>query len=194
MPAPWSAAVVKLNVGSFVSMFPDWRNSDIIPGLEQYAQQHGFTYSRWSMADPIPYDDGIVDLIFSCHALEHVPRDVAAHFLRECHRVLKPGGIVRLLVPDAEVLCKAYLDGNLGQFDEWLTPEMKVAPDPAKLWEIMCANHRALYDWRTLYADLTAAGFGKVCRAEFGKSRSPVMQAEAKDLYPGLSLIVEAVR
>ena len=41
---------------------------------------------------------------------------------------------------------------------------------------------------------MRAAGFKDAARAEFGASRSGIMQAETKDLYPGLSLIVEASR
>ncbi len=186
--------MVKLNVGSFVTMFDDWRNSDILD-LRPWAQERGLAFSQWSIEGPIPYDDGVVDLIFSCHVLEHVTYEAGAKFLAECHRAMKPGGVLRILVPGAEALTRAYIDGKIGPLvDEWLAPEMKGAPAPAKLWEVMCANHRALYDFPTLYRALWDAGFKQAARAEFGVSRSPVMQAETKDLYPGLSLIVEAVR
>jgi len=186
--------MVKLNVGSFTTQFHGWRNSDVIPGLEDFARAHGFTYSPWSIEGPIPYDDGVVDLIFSCHVLEHVTYAAGQRFLAECHRVLKPGGVLRILVPDTEALTRAYLDGTIGRFDEFLAPEMRGAPNTAKLWEPLCSNHRALYDGPTLIAAFRAAGFVEPYRPEFGKSKSPEMQAETKDLYPGLSLIVEAVR
>lgn len=41
--------------------------------------------------------DGSVDVVISCHALEHV--DAPAEIIREIHRVLRPGGIVRIVVP-----------------------------------------------------------------------------------------------
>lgn len=49
---------------------------------------------------PLPLPDGSVDRILSEHFLEHIPLHGIAHVLRECHRVLRPGGVARIAVPD----------------------------------------------------------------------------------------------
>lgn len=57
----------------------------------------------------LPYADASVDLIYHSHFLEHLDRDAAVVLLREVRRVLVPGGLQRVVVPDLEPLCRAYL-------------------------------------------------------------------------------------
>lgn len=57
----------------------------------------------------IPFGSGSVDVVYHSHVLEHLDRDVAAIFLTEVKRVLKPGGIHRIVVPDLEKICADYL-------------------------------------------------------------------------------------
>lgn len=61
------------------------------------------------LANGIPFPDGSADVIYHSHVLEHLDRDVAVGFLRESARALKSGGILRIVVPDLEHCCKAYL-------------------------------------------------------------------------------------
>jgi len=67
----------------------------------------------------IPYPDQSVDVVYHSHLLEHLDRGVAEEFLLEVKRVLKPGGVHRIVVPDLEFLCKEYLEHlNLCESDE----------------------------------------------------------------------------
>jgi predicted SAM-dependent methyltransferase len=52
--------------------------------------------------------DASVELIYNCHVLEHFKRRDVPRVLREWHRVLKPGGVLRTSVPDFERLCETY--------------------------------------------------------------------------------------
>ena len=58
----------------------------------------------------IPWPDRSVDSAYHSHLLEHIDRDAAPVFLREVRRVLRPGGIHRIVVPDLEALCRQLLD------------------------------------------------------------------------------------
>lgn len=58
----------------------------------------------------IPYESGSVDAIYHSHFLEHLDRSAAPPFLIEARRVLKQGGIHRIVVPDFARLCRAYVD------------------------------------------------------------------------------------
>lgn len=52
--------------------------------------------------------DNTVDLIYNCHVLEHFKRRDVGRVLDEWFRVLKPGGVLRISVPDFEKLCEVY--------------------------------------------------------------------------------------
>lgn len=58
----------------------------------------------------IPFGNDSVDAVYHSHLLEHLQREDAISFLREAQRVLKPGGIHRIAVPDLELACKRYLE------------------------------------------------------------------------------------
>jgi SAM-dependent methyltransferase len=58
----------------------------------------------------IPFASDSVDIVYHSHVLEHLDRPIAERFLAETLRVLKPGGISRIVVPDFEALCRAYLE------------------------------------------------------------------------------------
>jgi SAM-dependent methyltransferase len=64
---------------------------------------------RHDLAKGIPAASGTIDAVYHSHLLEHLDRDVAPQFLLEVKRVLKPGGIHRIVVPDFERLCSEYL-------------------------------------------------------------------------------------
>src|SRR5262245_16197953 len=57
----------------------------------------------------IPFADDSVDIVYHSHVLEHLDRPIARAFLLEARRVLKPGGMIRIVVPDFESACRAYL-------------------------------------------------------------------------------------
>lgn len=53
-------------------------------------------------------EDNSVDLIYACHVLEHFKRRDVSKVLKEWNRVLTPGGILRLAVPNFEKICEVY--------------------------------------------------------------------------------------
>ncbi|GAA4652449.1 hypothetical protein GCM10023116_47330 [Kistimonas scapharcae] len=62
-----------------------------------------------NLAKGIPFSSDSVDVVYHSHMLEHLDRDVAEKFLMEVKRVLKVGGIHRIVVPDFEEACNAYI-------------------------------------------------------------------------------------
>lgn len=57
----------------------------------------------------LPFDDGRFDVVYHSHVLEHFSRPAGRRFLAECRRVLRPGGLLRVVVPDLEKLANRYL-------------------------------------------------------------------------------------
>jgi SAM-dependent methyltransferase len=79
----------------------NWLNFDFAP--------HSATVKQANLLSRLPLADNSADVVYSSHFLEHIPRDLVAGFLAECHRIIKVGGRLRLVLPDWEELCNTYL-------------------------------------------------------------------------------------
>ncbi len=63
---------------------------------------------RQDLNEPLPFPDYTFDAVYHSHVLEHFPREDAPRLIAECHRVLKPGGVLRVVVPDLEEILRRY--------------------------------------------------------------------------------------
>jgi SAM-dependent methyltransferase len=91
-----------LNLGCGSRVHPDWVNVDfhaVAPGVRPYDLRKG-----------IPFPDATFDVVYHSHLLEHFSKQLAPFFLRECYRVLKPEGLLRIAVPDLEAIVRGYLE------------------------------------------------------------------------------------
>jgi predicted SAM-dependent methyltransferase len=91
-----------LNLGCGSHYHPDWINIDIFssdPDVIAHDLRKG-----------IPLPDCSCDVVYHSHVIEHFRRDIAVYFMKECFRVLKPGGIIRVAAPDAEAIARIYLE------------------------------------------------------------------------------------
>ena len=153
---------VKLNLGSFTTQFHHgWQNIDV-HDLAGWSAQNGYKYLRHDIRGGLPFPTAGVDLIFSSHMLEHLTYDEGRRVLSECRRVLKPGGAMRILVPDAKQLMLCWYDGNpheLSYYDE-INDQCAAAPtSTAKLWALLHEGHASCYDAETLLKVLEETGF-----------------------------------
>lgn len=90
-----------LNLGCGSVFSPNWINLDFVPVSEQVR--------RWDIRKDLPFADNSVDVCYSSHVIEHLTPAAAQKLLIECMRVLKPDGIIRLVVPDLEAIALNYL-------------------------------------------------------------------------------------
>lgn len=67
---------------------------------------------RRDLTKPLPFETGSVDGIYSSHFLEHIYLDDARALLRECHRVLRPGAVLRLALPDGEQWARELIEAG----------------------------------------------------------------------------------
>jgi len=91
-----------LNLGCGSKTAPGWINMDLVaahPDVVAYDLRNG-----------IPFDDEYFDAVYHAHFLEHISPEEAQGVLKECFRVLKPGGVIRVVVPDLEMLSRLYLE------------------------------------------------------------------------------------
>lgn len=91
-----------LNIGCGTRFHPDWVNLDLRP-------VHS-SIERWDASRPLPFADNHISAVYHSHILEHLRKEDALPFVRECHRVLKPGGTLRVAIPDLEAIARIYLE------------------------------------------------------------------------------------
>jgi predicted SAM-dependent methyltransferase len=191
--------MTNLNLGSFYDVVehPDWLNIDILPLSLSLPKTVRFLQA--DLAGGLPMcGDGTVDLIRMSHLIEHITLDQAKRLLKDCHRVLKPGGVLRIATPDAEIILKHYMAGDMAYFDSIQPPEYVNAPTPGeKLSRLLFSGdyaHRALYDYSMLESFLEQAGkWACIYDQPPGVSVNQEM-LRLPDQHCPVSLYVEAVR
>lgn len=92
---------LNLACGDFYLSDPEWVNLDWYP--------HSKRVQKANLLEPLPFQDNQFDVVYTSHFVEHIPRSKVSEFLSECHRVLKPNGIIRIVVPDFENIAREYL-------------------------------------------------------------------------------------
>lgn len=153
----------------------------------------------WDCRTSLPFADGAVAGIRIEHFAEHLdPREELPALLQDCYRCLAPGGVLRLIVPDAGAYLRAYAAGTddaLGAigvpipFPDDLPTRMDVVAFAFHQWH----EHRWGYDTESLTARLQAAGFRDVEAATYGVSRAEPLGRDRAEHAP-YSLYVEGVR
>jgi predicted SAM-dependent methyltransferase len=154
----------------------------------------------WDVREGLPFASGTLAGVYSQHMFEHFSLPVVTQLLRECRRVLKPGGTIRISVP--ELYIRAYLnhldgDGSAvfpyGEYDHIesiRSPLLGVNrifyTDRDSLF-----GHRTMYDFHLLKSLLEAAGFGAVAKNAFREGRDPRLLVDCLHRR-GESLYVEA--
>jgi SAM-dependent methyltransferase len=73
------------------------------------------TEQQQDITRPLDVPDAVADVVFSEHVIEHVPFVSAVHFMQESFRILKPGGVCRIVCPMLDRLMTARLDDSNGQ-------------------------------------------------------------------------------
>ena len=114
-----------LNLGCGSNYHKEWLNIDFISNNK--------IVKEYNLLNGIPYEDNQIDVVYHSHVLEHFSKEDGVNFIKECHRVLKKGGIIRIVVPDLETIAQEYLrnlklaiDGNkMAGYDyDWIKLEM----------------------------------------------------------------------
>lgn len=114
-----------LNVGCGSRFHSEWINLDSRPSHPDI-QVH-------DLREGIPFTDNSFEVVYHSHVLEHLRKTQAPFFLKECWRVLKPGGILRVVVPNLEGIVRNYIialdkaargDSEWGNHYDWMMLEL----------------------------------------------------------------------
>jgi predicted SAM-dependent methyltransferase len=142
--------------------------------------------------------DGVFDVIYSEHFLEHIERKGAIRLLRDCLRVLKPGGVLRIAIPELDKLITDYHtfaqhnDVNR-MFDQELGGAFYTRGELFNI-AMRAWGHTYMYNEEDLTLLFKAAGFGEIRRVSHMRSTTPLLQGRETRPPANSSLIVEGVK
>lgn len=211
----------RVNIGCGKSPTKDWINFDNSPSIELANQPYkkfllkrfGFLNKtqieniEWNMKNKILYADASkriplgneeVDCIYSSHMMEHLSRKAANNFLNECLRVLKPNGVLRLVLPDFGFLVEEYLNNKDADLfiekSHLVPPSLDSFRDKLKLILIGYRHHQWLYDYKSLSKVIFEVGFKEVIEQKPGGTCiKNYGELDLKERAHG-SLFVEAIK
>jgi predicted SAM-dependent methyltransferase len=189
----------KLHLGASHSFLSGWLNTDVDP------VRKGVIYLDATMR--FPFRDNTFDYVFSEHMIEHVDYAGAVAMLRECYRVLKPGGKVRIATPNMEILIGLHSKEKTEiqkKYVQWIAnrclPHIKDCTDVFVINNGFRAwGHQFLYDPDTLRTTISRQGFENLVFYKPGISEDPDLnglethgkQIQAEDLNQYETLVVE---
>ncbi len=148
-----------LQVGCGKNLLHGWLNADYAPRFNDVVYLDA--------TKPFPFPDNCMDFIFSEHMIEHVPHALGQHMLRECHRILKPGGRVRISTPNLVNIASLMASPTTEEKTNYVRKvTAKYIPENTQLLPGFVVNnffwdfwHYFVYDPDTLAQALKAAGF-----------------------------------
>lgn len=174
---------LKLQLGCGTRLKKGWVNIDLRASAD----------IRLDLFRPLPFHNDSVDIVYSEHFLEHIDYpDAAMKLLAECLRVLKPGGVFSVGVPDTEWPLLEYARVRQeGYFrtakQQWHPSWCETDLEHINFHFRQGGEHRFAYDFTTLEKALSRSGFINVRRREF----NPGLDTEERRLG---TLYVDAVK
>lgn len=177
--------VTRLHIGCGKFPRPGWINLDnkVRPGVDCVAD----------LRTELPFPDGAADYAVAIHVLPHIRLDALPAALARIRRVLKPGGVLRLALPDLEKAIDAWRRRDAGYF---AIPDAQWKSLGAKLVaQIVWHNDIATPFTYDLAAEaLAKAGFSSTVRCEFRQTASRHPEIVELDNRERESFFVEATR
>lgn len=145
---------------------------------------------------PLPFEDGSAEVVHCSHTLEHLRKQDAIDLIRDCYRVLEPGGVLTLAVPDMDIFINAHLSNNwswaneaalaLQNMNQCLGGEFD-KDDP---WA-----HKFMWCWESLAHILEKSGYVEIERHGHDDSRHKHLFPNAYNVdFAGCSLYVDAMK
>ena len=110
---PQSGGPLRLHLGCGMIDAPGYVNVDLLDAPHVHVQR--------PLDDLSVFPSGCADLVYACHCLEHFGYRHSRGVLEEWARVVRPGGVLRVAVPDFSVFARAYSEGTpLGEIEGWI--------------------------------------------------------------------------
>lgn len=162
--------VRKLHIGCGPNMLNGWLNSDYYPRNKNVI--------HLDASKRFPIEDEKFDFIFSEHMIEHIPLNSGITMLKECYRILKPGGKIRITTPDLMFLIDLYSANKndlQNNYIKWscnsfikstICNDTIVINNYVRDW-----GHLFIYDIKTLSLILVNIGYKNITQYQINESK-----------------------
>ncbi|MHB8624641.1 MAG: class I SAM-dependent methyltransferase [Aggregatilineales bacterium] len=160
---------------------------------------------------PLPFNDNSMRVVYSSHTLEHLFHTQAEFLLSEIHRVLRPKGILRLVVPDLYRIAQYYVTiydqakyKDVPPADQFMRQLLIISEQPPSAFSLyrMYQNskdfhrHKWMYDAHSLSRMMLRGGFVEVEQKDYLKSRiDRIGEVEiASRVQDGAGICIEGIK
>ena len=193
----------KINIGCGLSGAPGWCNIDNSPTIPLSRLKLGrllFRTPAWpkdvrrhDVKKGLPFADQSVSCIYSSHTFEHFSWAESLAVAKECFRVLRPGGVLRIVVPDLQLIAREYLRDSDPMASHRFVDRLLLRHTIHDLFH-RGAHHSQMFDESSLIALLRRAGFEQPAVSNFMQSRIADIALIELEQRKHESLYVESIR
>ncbi|MDQ2103342.1 class I SAM-dependent methyltransferase [Azospirillum isscasi] len=167
-----------LHLGCGSDIRKGWWNID--GNVPTHFHDDGTVVLNYDLRNKLPFSDNFFDTVYSAHFFEHIETMDTHRLLLDCHRVLRPGGLFRVSLPDARKMIKAYVEGDAAFFakvdgfvDHHLPPAHLRSPIDYITRDARAWGHVCLYDAAKISQLLEATGFTNVHETDIDPQYDP---------------------
>jgi predicted SAM-dependent methyltransferase len=124
---------LKLHLGAGPDTRTGWINIDLAlvpPSEVDEGKQPDSVFINYDLRRGLPLEDASCSYIYSSHFFEHLEYRQVKQLLRECYRILEPGGVFRACLPNFKGMFAAYLRGDDEYFSLHNIPEILPEVEP----------------------------------------------------------------
>jgi predicted SAM-dependent methyltransferase len=166
----------KLHLGCGNNIIDGWLNSDLFPFSNHVVHVDA--------TKTCPFDDETFGYVFSEHMIEHISYAQGQHMLKECFRVLKYGGKIRISTPDLSFLISLYRSEKSELQKRYIAWATKTYIGSAPYCEdtfvinnfVRDWGHVFIYDEKLLRFSLQKAGFTEITRCNLNESEDEILR------------------
>lgn len=194
----------KLEIGVGPKPRKNWLSTDLHP----QENADGASVIALDATKDFPIPSASFDFIYAEHMIEHISFEDGQNMLKECHRILKPGGVVRIVTPCLEFLCRIISPDRSALEESYRNWSVKNhIPDAPAVTNAFFLNnfvrawhHLFIYDQETLDLALRLAGFHAIAARDLNASDHEPLRglAQEKRLPPGFlrleSMVLEGTK
>ena len=199
----------KINLGSGPASARGWVNYDwgLMPFLGKYrlvsilvwlkilGREYDWCWPKIELVDirgELPNEDKSVDYIYCSHVLEHFEKSEAVAILKECKRVLKDKGLIRIVLPDLKMIVKNYSEADSFNREFFGYDKDKYLGLLGSLKKVFIREHKWMYDSKSARRLLSEAGFKNIRLCSYRKGAVPNIDKLDLEQHRKISLYLEA--